>query len=64
MFRFLHFLFVLMVVICVCVCVCLCVYVCDRVSLCSPAWPVTTYVDQVGLKITGISLSLSPKCWD
>jgi hypothetical protein len=35
----------------------------DRVSLCSPGWPETHYVDQAGLKLTEIHLALPLECW-
>ena len=34
----------------------------DRVSLCSPGWSRTHYVDQTSLKLIKICLSLPPKC--
>ena len=36
----------------------------DRVSLCSPGCPGTCSLDQAGLKLTEILLSLSLECWD
>ena len=36
----------------------------DRVSLCSAGYPFTVYVDQVGLELTEILLSLPPEYWD
>jgi hypothetical protein len=35
-----------------------------RVSLCSPHCPRTHSVDQAGLKLTKICLSLPPECWN
>ncbi|KAL6045915.1 hypothetical protein STEG23_018413, partial [Scotinomys teguina] len=37
----------------------------DKVYLCnSPGCPGTRFVDQAGLELTEIYLSLPPKCWD
>jgi hypothetical protein len=36
----------------------------DRVSLCSPGCPGTHFVDQTGLELIEIHLSLPPECWD
>jgi hypothetical protein len=47
--------------VCVCVCVCVCpsfLFFEDTVFLCSPGWPRTWYIEQVGLKLTEIFLLL------
>lgn len=36
----------------------------DGVSLCSSRHPTTPFIDQIGLKLTEIGLSLLPECWD
>lgn len=36
----------------------------DRVSTCSPGWPVAHYKDQTGLQLTKIHLILHQKCWN
>ena len=41
-----------------------CLFVWDRVSLCDPGCPGTCSVDQTGLELTEILLSLPLKCWD
>jgi len=33
----------------------------EKVSLCSPGWPGTHYVDQAGLKLSEMCLPLLPK---
>lgn len=43
-------------------CVCVCVYW-DTVSLFSPGFSETHYVNQVALELTEILLFLPPKCW-
>lgn len=35
----------------------------DQVLMCSPAWPETCYVDQLGHKLTEIHQSLPPERW-
>ena len=35
----------------------------DRVSLCSPGFPGTHSVDQVGLELVELILPLPPECW-
>jgi hypothetical protein len=35
----------------------------NRVSLWSPGYPGTQFVDQAGLELTEIHLPLLPKCW-
>lgn len=50
--------------VCVFVSLCVCVFAWDRVSRCSPGWPGTFEVDQAGVEITEICLSLPPKCWE
>jgi hypothetical protein len=35
-----------------------------QVSLCSPGYPGTHYVDQASLKLTEVHLPLPPECWD
>ena len=36
----------------------------DRISLCSPGYFGTSYVDQAGLKLTEFCQPLAAKCWD
>ena len=36
----------------------------NKVLLCSISWPRTFYVEQEGLEITEIHLTLPPKFWD
>jgi hypothetical protein len=50
------------VCVCVCACACVCVCVCvvfqDRVSLCSPGCPGTPSVDQAGLELRNLPVSV------
>lgn len=39
------------------------VFFLNRVSLCSPGWPRTSYIDQAGFKPTEICMSLTPLYW-
>lgn len=36
----------------------------ETISLCSPGWTGTCYVNQIGFELTGIRLSLPPECSD
>lgn len=36
----------------------------ETISLCSPGWTRTCYVNQIGFELTGIRLSLPPDCSD